>query len=219
MNIVITAGGTREAIDPVRYIHNKSSGKQGIALVEEAVKQGHQVTLIHTLESEKVQHLKAHLIRVDSAEQMYHEVHLAMQTADALIMCAAVADYTPVEVSTTKVKKTDAPEITLTLKKTKDILASFKDSNKIIVGFAAETGDSKHTVLEYGLKKLKKKACDMLVVNEVAENKAFGQDTNTIDLIFKDERQAIHTSGSKNAVAAVIIQQLSQLKKQVNTRS
>ncbi|MFT4246229.1 MAG: phosphopantothenoylcysteine decarboxylase [Micrococcaceae bacterium] len=211
MKIVITAGGTKEAIDSVRYIHNRSSGKQGLALAEEAYKAGHDVTLIHTLDDILVKDLPLQKVKVESAAQMYDAVHEQMNTAHVLIMVAAVADYTPVSTASHKIKKTANDVLTIDLKKTKDILASFKDSDKLIVGFAAETGDQNNTEIEYGAQKLVRKGCDFIVVNSVADGKTFGADTNNAIILFKDDRKPVNFSGTKNELAQVVLKYLTAL--------
>lgn len=187
LRLLITAGGTREAIDPVRFIGNHSSGKQGFELARTAVARGAEVTVI-------VAHVDveppagATVIRVSSGEQMHAEVSRLMPESDVVVMAAAVADFRPSEVAGSKVKKAETPAaISLELQPTTDILASIVSSrvgsSPLIVGFAAETGDASASVLEHGRAKLARKRCDLLVVNDVSPGKAFGTDDNEVVIL------------------------------------
>jgi phosphopantothenoylcysteine decarboxylase/phosphopantothenate--cysteine ligase len=165
MHLLITAGGTRQHIDPVRFISNASSGKMGYALARAALKAGHQVTLITApvaLRPPK----EAALVPVESAADMFAAVKKHFDKADCLIMAAAVADYTPAKTATHKIKKGDNT-LTLKLKRTRDILkwaGKQKEAGQIIVGFALEDKDL-HNQAE---KKLRDKKLDMIVANEPA---------------------------------------------------
>jgi phosphopantothenoylcysteine decarboxylase/phosphopantothenate--cysteine ligase len=185
--IVVTAGGTREPIDPVRYISNRSSGKQGYALAQAAVDAGAAVTLISS-----TQHLPAPvgvtLIPVQSAEEMLNAVLANIPHTDALMMAAAVADFRPAEVAKQKIKKTersdDAPPLVLT--RTTDILSAVKEQRsktgwpRVTVGFAAESED----VLHNAQAKLKRKGLDLIVANDImAIDAGFEVDTNRVTLI------------------------------------
>ncbi len=187
LRVLITAGGTREAIDPVRFIGNHSSGKQGFELARTAVARGATVTVVaaHT-DAEPPAGIT--LIRVSSGAQMHTEVSRLMLISDVVVMAAAVADYRAEDVAGTKLKKVDSvAAINLGLVPTTDILASLVEartgSMPIIVGFAAETGDARATVLEHGQAKFKRKGCDLLIVNDVSPGKAFGSDLNEIVII------------------------------------
>ncbi len=183
--ILITAGPTREAIDPVRYIGNRSSGKMGFALAIVAAQRGAQVTLI----TGKV-HLptprNVNRIDVETAEQMYHAVMKHRVKADIIIMAAAVADFTPAHPSSKKIKKETATNdsLTLTLKKTKDILCelSLKKSNSVLVGFALETDNE----IANAKRKLRNKNLDLMVLNNANRaNTGLEVDTNIVTILAK----------------------------------
>jgi phosphopantothenoylcysteine decarboxylase / phosphopantothenate---cysteine ligase len=203
-NIIITAGPTYEALDPVRFIGNHSSGKMGVAIAKEAVKRGAKVTLIlgptqfkHDLTGLKV-------INVQSALQMYNAAIKSFKTADVAIMSAAVADYTPVVIAAEKIKKTGV-EFDIKLTKTKDILKQVgltKTKKQFVVGFALETNNEK----AYALKKLKEKNADLIVLNSLNDKgAAFGTDTNKITIFDKSKKEYIFDLKSKEAVAVDII--------------
>jgi phosphopantothenoylcysteine decarboxylase / phosphopantothenate---cysteine ligase len=207
VRILITAGGTREAIDPVRFIGNHSSGKQGFELARTAVARGAEVTVV-------VAHVDAEppagvtLLRVSSGEQMHAEVARLMPDVDVVVMAAAVADFRPSEVAGSKVKKSETPSaISLELVPTTDILASIvasrAGSSPLIVGFAAETGDSSASVLEHGRAKLARKRCDLLVVNDVSPGKAFGSEDNEV-VILGGPGEVTVSRASKAVVADAI---------------
>lgn len=189
ISILITAGGTREPLDPVRFLGNRSSGKQGYALARVAADRGAKVSLISTVDlpapaGVDVQH-------VETAEQLRERVLGA--AVDVVVMAAAVADFRPARRESAKIKKTfdpahpdDAP--TITLVRNPDILAEAVRARgtaqwPILVGFAAETGDAEHTVLEHARAKLARKGCDLMVANEVGDGVTFGQDTSTVHLL------------------------------------
>ncbi|HJX98271.1 MAG TPA: phosphopantothenoylcysteine decarboxylase [Chthoniobacterales bacterium] len=161
MRFLITAGPTREPIDPVRYLSNRSSGKMGYAIAEAAIEAGHEVVLI----SGPVQLGRPRavaLVPVSTSDQMFEAVQRQVRNCDILVMCAAVADYKPVAVFTKKIKKRDA-KLSLELIPTRDILSSLPKNRKyLVVGFAAETED----LAANAQKKLLKKNCDMIVAND-----------------------------------------------------
>lgn len=215
--VVISAGGTREALDPVRYLGNRSSGKQGVALAKAAAKQGAQVTLIAgAMDIPAPPHPSINVVQIESTRELHDAVLTHAQHKDALIMAAAVADFRPASVTDNKIKKEDdesAP--TIVLEQTEDVLRTSVEQRaagqplpRIIVGFAAETGDATTSPLEYGRAKLQRKGCEMLVVNEVGVGKVFGQDDNNVTMLFADGREDITVAGSKDIVAAAIIDQL-----------
>lgn len=182
-HIIITAGGTREAIDPVRYIGNRSSGQQGAALAACAAQRGAHVTLL--LGAHDLPYLPAgvQVETVTSALDLQDKLTTLVETepVDAVIMAAAVADFRPTDTATTKLKKgTDSEPDSIALTRNPDILASLTRShpNLVTVGFAAETGDATHTVLQLGREKFARKGCDLLMVNEVGFHTTFGQPTN-----------------------------------------
>lgn len=213
--VLITAGGTREPLDPVRYLGNRSSGRQGVALAQAARDAGAQVTLIATHLEVAAPHGVA-LVHASSALELREAVYAHAEGHDALIMNAAVADFRPATIENSKIKKRDefsAPVIELV--RNPDILAeivSARGANDllppVIVGFAAETGDDQGSVLDYGRAKLQRKGCEVLVVNEVGANLTFGTDSNSIQVLFADGKPAVTAAGSKIDVARVVIQQL-----------
>lgn len=180
--ITLTAGATREAIDPVRYLTNHSSGKMGYAIAAEAQKLGAEVTLISTstLDNPK----DVNVIKIGSADEMLLAVETAFQETDIFIFAAAVADYRPLEVVTQKIKKEEGVDkMVIELTKNPDIAATIgakKQSSQFLVGFALETNNE----LENAQSKLKKKNLDMIVLNSLQEKGAgFGHDTNKISII------------------------------------
>lgn len=184
IRVLVTAGPTVESIDPVRYITNHSTGKMGYAVAEAAAKRGAEVTLISGPVSVKPP-MFAEIVDVESAAEMYDAVISRMDNCDILIKAAAVADYTPAQVSNDKIKKnSDAMSIELT--RTKDILKSAgerKKENQVICGFSMETGN----LIENSKKKLHSKNCDMIIANSLRDKGAgFGTDTNIISIITKD---------------------------------
>jgi len=175
--IVVTAGGTQEPIDPVRYISNRSSGKMGYALAEAARDRGAKVTLI-TAPASLPEPAGVDVIRANTAQEMYQAVENAVRKADALIMAAAVADYSPQRTAKEKIKKGSAG-LTLRLEATPDILSSVK-GNFVKVGFAAESSN----LVENASKKLKQKGLDLIVANDItASDSGFGADTNRVTMI------------------------------------
>ena len=176
-HVVVTAGGTEEPIDPVRYISNRSSGKMGYALAEAARDRGAEVTLI-TAPASLPEPAGLNVVRVGTAEEMRRAVENAIPGSDALIMAAAVADYRPIKTAKDKIKKGKAG-LTLELERTPDILGSVS-GNFIKVGFAAESSN----VTENAKKKLKQKGLDFIVANDVtARDSGFGTDTNRAIII------------------------------------
>lgn len=202
--ILITAGGTQEAIDPVRYIGNKSSGKMGYALAYQAALHGARSILISAPTNLQVPY-GVECIQVQSACDMQKTVSNYYENCDAVIMAAAVADFRLKEVSEHKIKKTD--NIMLELVKNPDILKGLGENKKHqkLVGFAAET----QNIIEYGRGKVERKNLDFLVANDVSKNDAgFNVDTNEATLIFKDGTLKEIPNMSKNGVAKVIIEEL-----------
>ncbi len=173
---MISAGGTREPLDPVRYLGNRSSGKQGYALAGTAAARGARVTLVAG-NTELPDPAGVDVVRIGTAVQLREAVLKAAADADAVVMAAAVADFRPAVYATGKIKKVDGQEPEpVTLVRNPDILAEISAERarpgQLVVGFAAETDD----VLANGRAKLARKGCDLLVVNEVGEHKAFGSD-------------------------------------------
>ena len=203
--ILITAGPTYEAIDPVRFIGNFSSGKMGIALANEAIRQGAEVHLVLGPSSEKNIHSQIHLHRVVSAQQMYEAAVSEFSTCDIAILAAAVADYTPEIVASEKIKKKDG-NLSLTLVPTMDILASLGKikTTQTLIGFALETENE----VANAQTKLEKKNLNGIVLNSLRDAGAgFGTDTNKVTFITK-EKQICFPLKSKEEVAKDILTQI-----------
>ena len=202
LSVVVTAGGTREPIDPVRFIGNRSSGKQGYAFAEEAAGRGANVTVVTTVDRPGPP--GATVVMVDTAEEMAAATAEAAAGADVVIMAAAVADFRPVDPAEVKLKKRDGVPA-IELEPTADILASLgasKPEGQILVGFAAETCD----VAGNAAAKLRGKGADYIVANDVtAENAGFAYDTNEVLVLASDGR--IHPVGlrSKRQVAQAVL--------------
>jgi phosphopantothenoylcysteine decarboxylase/phosphopantothenate--cysteine ligase len=199
--VVVTAGGTREPLDPVRYLGNRSSGKQGYALAQVAAARGAAVTLV-AANTSLVAPDGVEVVPVGTALELQDAVTQAAKDADVVVMAAAVADFRPKSYAAAKIKKTyrdraeadgspDESAPTIELVRNPDILAGLVESRgsaerPVIVGFAAETGDDTGSVLELARAKLARKGCDLLVANEVGADKGFGTDANTVHLLFRD---------------------------------
>jgi phosphopantothenoylcysteine decarboxylase/phosphopantothenate--cysteine ligase len=186
LKVLVTAGGTREAIDPVRYIGNRSSGKMGHAVADEAARRGADVVLVTT--AERPSHPAVKVVRVESAQEMAEAA--SGVDADIAVMAAAVADFRPSGRSEEKLARTDGPP-EMHLEKTPDVLASVvaRKPRPFVVGFAAETGTSDQTWLERATDKAAAKLVDLLVANDVTEPGAgFGVDTNHVAIVFPDGR-------------------------------
>lgn len=221
-HFVISAGGTREAIDPVRFLGNRSSGLQGIALAKAAVERGARVTLVAAnIETALLAQLpeQVEVVKVVSALQLRDAVHEAGHSAQVIVMCAAVADFRPKTYASFKLKKsTDAVETdksyTLELVENPDILAGLAsqrlNEGQVIVGFAAETGDEHTSALEYGRRKALKKGADLLAVNTVGDTSGFGDVVNEIHVLDSRGQQVGHSAGSKLHVARDLVELISQ---------
>lgn len=210
--VTITAGPTREKLDPVRFISNFSSGKMGYALAEEAARRGAHVILVSGPVALEARNPLIEVRRVESAEEMLAEARKAFAGSDIAIMCAAVADYRPAAVSPSKLKRGDSPAMTLELVRNPDIaatLGSEKRPGQTLVGFALETDDA----IAHGADKLRRKNLDMIVVNSLADKGAgFGTDTNLVTIITADGRRTAGTLKPKSAVAADIIDSIETLR-------
>ncbi|KOU52882.1 bifunctional phosphopantothenoylcysteine decarboxylase/phosphopantothenate--cysteine ligase CoaBC [Streptomyces sp. WM6378] len=203
-HVVISAGGTREPLDPVRYLGNRSSGKQGYALARTAVARGARVTLIEA-NTGLPDPAGADVVRVGTAVQLREAVLKAAPDADAVVMAAAVADFRPESYAAGKIKKKDGEEpAPLTLVRNPDILAEISAERarpeQLVVGFAAETDD----VLANGRLKLRRKGCDLLVVNEVGERKTFGSEENEAVVLGADGSETPVPYGPKEALADTV---------------
>jgi phosphopantothenoylcysteine decarboxylase/phosphopantothenate--cysteine ligase len=217
LRVVISAGGTREPLDPVRFLGNRSSGKQGYALAEVALSRGADVTLISANVALPVPE-GVTLVPVQTAVELGEAVAKAAQDCDVVVMAAAVADYRPAHYTDVKIKKSHDETVldgdllapTIELVRNPDVLAGLVQSRgsstrPVIVGFAAETGDPDHTVLDLARDKLARKGCDVLVANEVGVDKTFGQDTNTVHILRRGV-DAVTQAGPapKDFVAAIV---------------
>lgn len=207
--LLITAGATREAIDPVRYITNRSSGKMGYALAEVAISQGAEVILVSGMTNINPPQ-GAEIIYVESAEDMYQAVMGNVGWADIIIKAAAVADYRPKEIFEQKFKKSDANWI-IELERTKDIayeIGKVKREDQLLIGFAAET----ENLVESAIGKIKKKNLDMIVANNVAtEGAGFDVDTNIVTLITKEGKMTELPLMSKKELAKNILAEINKL--------
>lgn len=202
--VLISAGPTREKVDPVRFFTNRSSGKMGYALAKVATELGAEVTLVSGPVSEQVNHPRIKRIDVLTAEEMYGAMHAHFANQDIVIKAAAVADYRPKLVHDQKVKKQDG-NLQIEMERTKDILKSLGEikTNQFLVGFAAETNDP----LDYGRKKLLQKHLDAIVINDVsAEGAGFEGDTNMVTYLNKAMRQDEVSLASKREVATRILE-------------
>ena len=223
--VTVTAGGTREPLDPVRFLGNRASGKQGVALARAALAAGARVRLIAA-------HMDVpapdgvELLRVETALELREAVHAAAPGSDVLIMAAAVADFRPDRNSDTKIKKRDDGEDpVITLVRNPDILAEAVQQRNaaetpgagalpaVIVGFAAETGDGTAEVLDYGRQKLARKGCELLVLNRVGVSLVFGQDVTEVTLLSPADSETAPAptyTGTKTEIAGRIIARISQ---------
>jgi len=210
-DIVITAGGTREFLDPVRFLGNSSSGKQGVALAIAARDRGANVTLICANVSVSMP-AGVQIKNVVTGDDMHEAVFKAAMTADVIVMAAAIADYKPKSTEKAKMKKSeDGSSPTIELVRTTDILSALvtrrntSHPDQLIVGFAAETGDTHGSVLEHGVAKLQRKGCDLLVINEVGPNLAFGTDDNEVTILTREPAsQTTVSKTSKTQIAHAI---------------
>ncbi|MFE9254854.1 bifunctional phosphopantothenoylcysteine decarboxylase/phosphopantothenate--cysteine ligase CoaBC [Streptomyces sp. NPDC006879] len=203
-HVVISAGGTREPLDPVRFLGNRSSGKQGYALARTAVARGARVTLI-AANTALADPAGADVVRVGTAVQLREAVLKAAADADAVVMAAAVADFRPAAYAQGKIKKEEgAAAPTVELVRNPDVLAEISTerakAGQVVVGFAAETDQ----VRENGRKKLLRKGCDLLVVNEVGEHKTFGSAENEAVILASDGQETPVPHGPKEALADVV---------------
>ncbi|MFB7785371.1 bifunctional phosphopantothenoylcysteine decarboxylase/phosphopantothenate--cysteine ligase CoaBC [Streptomyces vinaceus] len=203
-HVVISAGGTREPLDPVRFLGNRSSGKQGYALARAAVARGARVTLV-AANTALADPAGVDVVRVGTAVQLREAVLKAAADADAVVMAAAVADFRPAEYASGKIKKKDGQDpAPVALVRNPDVLAEISAERaregQVVVGFAAETDD----VLANGRAKLLRKGCDLLVVNEVGETKTFGSEENEAVILGSDGSETSVPYGPKEALAEVI---------------
>ena len=207
-HVVVSAGGTREYLDPVRFLGNRSSGLQGYALARVAAARGARVTLV-AANTALADPAGVDVVRVETTAQLRDAVVAATRSADAVVMAAAPADYRPTSVSESKIKKADdgsAPVIEL--EQNPDILKEISHDRAregaVVVGFAAETGDETGSVLELGRAKLARKGCDLLVVNDVGGGAVFGSSENTAVILAADGASVDVPLGAKAELAGVV---------------
>ena len=214
VKILVSAGGTREPLDPVRFIGNRSSGKQGYAVARVAAQRGADVTLIAGHTAGLTDPAGVDMVHIGSAAQLRDAVSKHAPDANVLVMAAAVADFRPAHFATTKIKKGGASEpSSIDLVRNDDVLAGTVRSRtdgqlpnmRAIVGFAAETGDANGDVLFHARAKLARKGCDLLVVNAVGEGKAFEVDSNDGWLLAADGTESTLEPGSKTLMASRIV--------------
>ncbi|MEW1985078.1 bifunctional phosphopantothenoylcysteine decarboxylase/phosphopantothenate--cysteine ligase CoaBC [Pseudarthrobacter oxydans] len=226
--VTISAGGTREPLDPVRFLGNRSSGKQGVALAVAARNAGATVRLL-AAHMDVPPPAGVEVVPVETALQLREAALAAAADSDVVIMSAAVADFRPAAVSDTKIKKRDdRDDPVITLVRNPDILHELVElrnsaapgrRQQLIVGFAAETGDSDGDVLAHARAKLQRKGCDLLVVNHVGTDKVFGQDTNSVVILARSGSEPQEASGTKTEVSAAIISRISAELNSVSPRA
>jgi phosphopantothenoylcysteine decarboxylase / phosphopantothenate---cysteine ligase len=206
-HVVVSAGGTREHLDPVRFLGNRSSGRQGYALAATAVARGAEVTLV-SANVALPDPAGAKVTRVVSTDDLRAAMLAVAGDADAIVMAAAPADFRPRSPRTTKIKKTGAAPEPIELDVTPDVLVELSSHRsrpgQVVVGFAAETGDETSDALTYARAKLARKGCDLLVVNEVREGRAFESTRNTAVVLGADGSRVDIPDGPKEALADVV---------------
>jgi phosphopantothenoylcysteine decarboxylase/phosphopantothenate--cysteine ligase len=205
--VVVSAGGTREHLDPVRFLGNRSSGRQGYALARTAAARGAEVVLV-SANVALPDPAGAKVVRVVSAEDLAAAVLAEAADADAVVMAAAVADFRPATRTDTKIKKTGADPDPLVLVTNPDVLAALSAdrgrTGQVIVGFAAETGDASGDVLAHGRAKLARKGCDLLVVNDVSDGRGFESTDNAAVLLGADGSVVEVPMGPKEVLADAV---------------
>lgn len=207
-HVVVSAGGTREPLDPVRYLGNRSSGRQGYALAATAAARGARVTLV-AANVELATPAGVELIRVGTALDLRDAVLKAAAGADVVVMAAAVADFRPAEAAEHKIKKTDDPDDApvVRLVRNPDVLVELvgrRAEGQVVVGFAAETGDAGDDVLGHARRKLERKGCDLLVVNDVSQGRVFGRSHNEVTLLDRAGGATMVPEGSKEDIADAV---------------
>ena len=207
MRFVVTAGPTREAIDPVRFISNRSSGKMGYAIAEAAIAKKHRVTLICG-PAAVARPRGAEIISITTADELYGAVHRSLHRCDVLVMCAAVSDYKPASAAARKIKKRKSA-FALKLVPTRDILASLPKRRRfLVVGFAAETHDLKI----HAEKKLRAKNCDAIVANDVSGNKiGMESDENEVTIFFRDGENRKISRAPKKIIARELVKIIAKM--------
>ncbi len=205
MRVLVTAGPTREALDPVRFLSNRSSGKMGYAIAEAALESGHEVTLISGPVALSPP-AGAEVIRITTADELFDAVHAHVAACDLLVMCAAVCDYKPLSVSAGKLPKQTAT-FTLELTPTRDVLASLAPNERsfYVVGFAAETQNLEGNALA----KLARKHCDAIIANDVsAEDVGMESDENAATIFFANGERAVFARAEKKLLAREMMKKI-----------
>jgi phosphopantothenoylcysteine decarboxylase/phosphopantothenate--cysteine ligase len=213
VKVLVSAGGTREPIDPVRFIGNRSSGKQGYAMARVLAQRGADVTLVAGNTAGLIDPAGVEVVHIGSAAQLRDAVSKHAPDAHVLVMAAAVADFRPVRPATSKIKKGASEPSAIDLVRTEDVLAGAVRARadgqlpnmRAVVGFAAETGDANGDVLFHARAKMQRKGCDLLVVNAVGENRAFEVDNNDGWLLASDGTESALEHGSKTLMASRIV--------------
>jgi phosphopantothenoylcysteine decarboxylase/phosphopantothenate--cysteine ligase len=207
VRFVVTAGPTREALDPVRFISNRSSGKMGYAIAEAAIRQKHQVTLISGPTALRPPR-GAQIISITTADELYRAVNRSLRGCDVLVMCAAVSDYKPATTSARKLKKRKNG-FALRLVPTRDILASLpKRRRYLMIGFAAETHDLK----THAEKKLRAKGCDAIVANDVSGSETgMESDENEVTIFFRDGENRKISRAPKKIIARELVKIIAKM--------
>lgn len=207
-HVVISAGGTREPLDPVRFLGNRSTGRQGYALARAAARRGAAVTLVAANVGLPAP-TGVTVVAVETTAELAAAVRDAARSADAVVMAAAVADFRPAGSSETKIKKTGAAPAPLELVLNQDVLAGLVADRprpgQLVVGFAAETGDDAGTVLEHGVAKARRKGADLLAVNAVGRGTGFGDVPNEVTVLDKDGAVVAKAAGTKDEVADAVL--------------
>ncbi len=220
-HVVVSAGGTREPLDPVRFLGNRSTGRQGWALARAAAARGATVTLV-AANVELADPDGVDVRRVETTAELRAAVREAATSADVVVMAAAVADYRPAAPAGHKLKKQDGAGLTLELVQNPDVLAELAAHrprpDQVVVGFAAETGDAGGDVLEHGRAKAVRKGADLLAVNAVGAGLGFGTADNTITLLDARGDEVAHASGSKDDVAHALWDAVVSLRDRVPAR-
>ncbi|GAA4672323.1 bifunctional phosphopantothenoylcysteine decarboxylase/phosphopantothenate--cysteine ligase CoaBC [Frondihabitans cladoniiphilus] len=216
LRVVISAGGTREPLDPVRFLGNRSSGKQGVAFARAALARGAEVTLVAAHLDPGLETPGIRVIPVQTASELALAVESVAELADVVVMAAAVADYRPATVAESKIKKDgQGGGLVLHLVENPDILAALTRARRpgqIIVGFAAETAPTRDELLELGRAKAARKKADLLVVNVVGWAAGFGSDDNTVVVLAGDGSIVAEAAGTKRAVADAVLDEVVALR-------
>jgi phosphopantothenoylcysteine decarboxylase / phosphopantothenate---cysteine ligase len=215
VRFLVTAGPTREPIDPVRYLSNRSSGKMGYAIAEAAIDAGHDVTLISG-PVEIAPPARARLISITTSDEMFEAIHRHTRDCDVLVMCAAVADYKPARISKQKIKK-EGGRLDLELISTRDVLMSLpeRDRSFVVIGFAAET----ENLEENAQNKLRQKNCDAVVANPVGDaNSGMESDENEVTIFFRDGQTQRISRAPKKIIARELVKIFENMREKCLTK-